>query len=401
MTSTRNESLYNCAQYSQQGRNIPFISLHDYICFQGYRTNMKISASKKLIFAAMISLSLFAVAVFAASVFKSPTACNGRWTNCNNAFSDNSARAYTTATNTVNKSGIWKNYDISIPADATVDSVIVRADFFASNFRGYINVRASGDGGQTYGPPHTVGGNTAEQTYLIDVTSDVAWDANKLNKTNLVVNVTCFKSQTGTNPTCRLDWIPVNVTYTPAVEFNFSVSASPASATINQSRSANTTVTVTLLSGATQNVDLSYAGCPASSTCSFNPASGNPTYASTFTVQTSPTTPTGTRVINITGTGDGKTRTAQYTLTVTDSPVVVDIQAVPKNGTAPLQVNFTSNVQIGNAPFTYIWNFGDSFNSTAQNPQHTFNSTGTYNTTLVVTDYDGDYGENSVIINVF
>lgn len=83
-----------------------------------------------------------------------------------------------------------------------------------------------------------------EQTFLIDVTNDLSWTPSKLNNTNFRVNVTCFKSGGGLSSKCMLDWLPVNVTYTP---FDFSISANPSNDTVVQGNNATTNVTVTLL----------------------------------------------------------------------------------------------------------------------------------------------------------
>ena len=50
-------------------------------------------------------------------------------------------------------------------------------------------------------------------------------------------------------------------------------------------------------------------------------------------------------------------------------------------------VNFDDDTNGGNAPYTYLWNFGDSTTSTLQNPSHTYPYPGgTYIVTLQVTD---------------
>lgn len=54
---------------------------------------------------------------------------------------------------------------------------------------------------------------------------------------------------------------------------------------------------------------------------------------------------------------------------------------------ANTQFNVTSNV--GTAPFSYEWNFGDGGVAYTQNPTHTFGGTGLYNTSVVVTDAYG------------
>nr|MDO8117871.1 PKD domain-containing protein [Candidatus Sigynarchaeota archaeon] len=54
-------------------------------------------------------------------------------------------------------------------------------------------------------------------------------------------------------------------------------------------------------------------------------------------------------------------------------------------------VSFTSTVSTGNPPFSFQWDFGDgSPNDTTQNPGHQYNTAGSYNVTLTVTDNDGD-----------
>ncbi len=347
-----------------------------------------------------ISLIILSLIVIATQVVNSPNTCSGQWTSCSSAFFNDANRASFTATNTANGSGIWRDYGFSIPNSAQIDSVKVRADFFATTTKGYIDVKVSGDNGATYGPSHTVGGNTAEQTFIIDVTSDVAWTGQKFNNSQFRVNATCFKSSSGgTNPGCRLDWVPVNVTYTP---FDFSVSANPASGQVVQGDNSTTNATVTLLGGISQSVSLGYIGCPTGATCSFSPSFGTPTYSSVFTVATSLSTPTGSYIINITGTGDGKTRGTIYTLNVSeaDTNPVATALANPTSGNAILTVQFNGTVSGGNAPFTYLWDFNDSSTSTQQNPKHNFTAKGNYTVSFTVTDNDGDMSTDNVDITV-
>lgn len=300
--------------------------------------------NKLFLFSIFICLSLTSVAL-AASLVNSPSACSGQWTSCEKAFANDTNRATASVTGTSNKTGVWNNYNFTIPNSASINSVIVQADFFASNPRGYISIRVSGDGGATFGQSHEVGGNTTEGTFLIDVTNDLAWTPTKLNNANFKVNVTCFKKGSGSNPTCNLDWVPVNVQYTP---FDFSTSLNPASGTVVQGNNISTIVKETLLGGVSQPVSLSQTGCPQFSTCTFNPSSGTPTYNSTFEVQTSTSTPTGTYQIIISGTGDGKTRNATYTLTVnppcTRANPLVSIAPSAQSGSPGATLVYTTNV---------------------------------------------------------
>jgi uncharacterized protein (TIGR02145 family) len=65
--------------------------------------------------------------------------------------------------------------------------------------------------------------------------------------------------------------------------------------------------------------------------------------------------------------------------------------ANPTSGTAPLTVNFTD--QSTNDPTSWLWDFGDGTTSTQQNPTKTYDSEGTYNITLTVSN---TYGSNTL-----
>ena len=358
-----------------------------------FKKNIK----KVLVFSIITAILAFAVLAVVSS-FKSPTLCQGQWTSCANANADDANRATAAVTATTNKTGIWNNYGFSIGNGAIISNVTVRADFFASNTRGFIKVIVSGDNGSTYGSSHTVGGNTAEQTFIIDVFNDLSWTPAMLNNGKLVVNVTCFKSPTGgTNPTCNLDWVPVNVTYTP---FDYSMSSNPTNGSVAQARSVTSTITSTLVSGNSQTVTLTASNCPSGASCNLNTSSGTPTFAALLTVTAGASTPVGTYTINVSGSGDGVARLTTFTLNVTDSKPVANASANPTSGVAPLTVNFTGSVTGGDAPLTYFWNFKDGFNATEANPQHTFSASATYNVTFTATDFDGDSSTSAVIVTV-
>lgn len=156
-----------------------------------------------------------------------PVSCEGQWYNCDRAFTDSGEDdtdrvAYITAEKTYNNSGIWYNYCFSIPNAAVISDVLVRADFLASNSQVFIDVRVSGDGGLTYGTSHIVGGNVMEeQSFIIDVTNDLAWTPDKLNNSNFRVNVTCFQSPANLiNPLCYLEWLEVGVVFNSSLCVN-------------------------------------------------------------------------------------------------------------------------------------------------------------------------------------
>lgn len=290
----------------------------------------------------VVALLMLVPAAMATITVNNPNACAGQWVVCGNAFLDGINRSVTSVTKTTTMTSTWMGYGLSIPQTAAVDSVKVRADFYSTDTSGYATVRVSNDGGLTYGPVHTIGGNVPEQAHIIDATNDFSWTPSMLNNSNLRVNVTCYKNGTGGTVHCRLDWLPVNVTYTP---FDFAMSASPATGTTTQGSTAQTTINVTLVSGNTENVNLAVSGCPTEAACSVNPASGNPTYASTFTVNTTTGTPTGIYVMNVTGTSSALTRSTTYTLNVTQPDLTVtDISfnpPSPVSGPATVEVRVT------------------------------------------------------------
>lgn len=89
------------------------------------------------------------------------------------------------------------------------------------------------------------------------------------------------------------------------------------------------------------------------------------------------------------------------TETDTDTDPVVSINATPTAGTEPLTVQFFSIVSGGDGALTYSWSFGDGETSSAPNPAHTFDASGSpYAVTLSVTDADGDAGGSSIEIVV-
>jgi PKD repeat protein len=68
----------------------------------------------------------------------------------------------------------------------------------------------------------------------------------------------------------------------------------------------------------------------------------------------------------------------------------VDFAATPTSCCAPLTVYFTDTSTAGdNTINAWRWAFGDGDNSTAQNPNHTYNAPGVYTVTLTVSDTSG------------
>jgi gliding motility-associated-like protein len=200
-----------------------------------------------------------------------------------------------------------------------------------------------------------------------------------------VYGVTVLNSSTGCTATAQYTVVgntvaPVAVTSDTTMPCGSpSVTLNASSTTTNVSYSWTTSGTGTILSGAN----------------SASPVAGS----------------AGSYVVTITDNTNGCSSTS--TVNVTNIAVTAAFTANPLSGTAPLLVNFTNQTPgTGNV---YSWNFGDTNNNTSSltNPDHTYNATGNYTVTLLVTDASGlcsatatisiDVFENSTIIvpNVF
>src|SRR5439155_14656519 len=83
--------------------------------------------------------------------------------------------------------------------------------------------------------------------------------------------------------------------------------------------------------------------------------------------------------------------------TPTNPPPTANFAASPSSGQAPLAVQFTD--QSTGTISSWDWNFGDgSTHSSTQNPVHTYNSAGSFTTTLTVTG-TGDSNSKSLTIS--
>jgi PKD repeat protein len=99
----------------------------------------------------------------------------------------------------------------------------------------------------------------------------------------------------------------------------------------------------------------------------------------------------GTYTVTLTVTGPGGTDTEVKTAFITVfTPPEPQIAASQNIGCFPVAIQFTDQSIPGDSPVTsWSWDFGDGGVSTAQNPTHTYTSSGSFNVTLLLTDANG------------
>ncbi len=105
----------------------------------------------------------------------------------------------------------------------------------------------------------------------------------------------------------------------PPTEFDFGLSISPTGQTVTPGGSTSYTVTVNLLSGATTTVALGLSGEPAGVTKTFSSSSGSPSFSSSLTLSIASSVTPGVYVMTVTGTGGGKTHSAETKLVISET----------------------------------------------------------------------------------
>ena len=89
---------------------------------------------------------------------------------------------------------------------------------------------------------------------------------------------------------------------------------------------------------------------------------------------------------------DTETKNSYVIVSGTQLPPVANFEASPSLGEAPLTVSFNDLSE--NSPTSWQWDFGDGSTSTNKNPNHTYNTPGTYTVSLLV---ENAYGEDTKI----
>jgi len=131
-----------------------------------------------------------------------------------------------------------------------------------------------------------------------------------------------------------------------------------------------------------------YPGCVTSVSWSFGDSGSSSQGKPTHTYNNE-----GTYDVTLSASGPGGTTpvTVQDMITVGCIKAVPDFTAQPRQGPAPMAVQFTDQTQnwVNCDPSSYLWDFGDGNNSTQRNPSHTYEQSGAFDVTLTVTNSAG------------
>lgn len=153
---------------------------------------------------------------------------NGYQTNPSNAYANDSVFASdvnsgtgtsTSYTSSQKDRHVFYNYGFNIPAGATINGIQVRVDARADRASGtrQIYVQFSWDGGTNWTTAQSTGNlGTSEATYTLGGTTNTwgrTWTANDFSNANFRVRVIDVSNNTSRD--FYLDYIAVNVTYTP------------------------------------------------------------------------------------------------------------------------------------------------------------------------------------------
>lgn len=98
------------------------------------------------------------------------------------------------------------------------------------------------------------------------------------------------------------------------------LSFDPQSLMVQQGGSASARVTVRLASGQSWGTNLQATDVPAGVTVIFDPASGDPTFASTMTVKATSGAKPGAYMVRVQATGDDPSAAVQYKVSVAKAP---------------------------------------------------------------------------------
>jgi hypothetical protein len=143
------------------------------------------------------------------NVTQSPSSNSVSWINPANAYADGSSYAYSANDG---DQQVYGGYGFSIPSGTQIAQVLVRLDAWCATDDD-VMVEVSSDGGLTWlATTQTLSVATSETTYWVNVTSWASWTPAMINSDNIKARVTHVAVSSADE--VRLDWIPINVTYT-------------------------------------------------------------------------------------------------------------------------------------------------------------------------------------------
>ena len=256
---------------------------------------------------------------------------------------------------------------------------------FTTNTAGIYNVTVTATNGCTNSATTSVTSNTNVPVATINATS-----------TNSTINC-LFPTVTlsvSVNPTASYSYtwstLGNNSTITASIAGVYSVvvtnTSTGCSAFAQYTVSSNTVVpnisaTNTIIPCGSNSVNI-VSTSSSTNTISYSWSTSNGTII-TNNVSTAVVGSAGIYTVTATDATNGCTNTA--TASVIQNGINAVFSANPTSGTAPLLVNFTNQ---STGATSYAWTFGDLTNntSTATNPNHTYNTTGTHVVTLVASN---------------
>jgi kumamolisin len=195
---------------------------------------------------------------------------------------------------------------VSVPKGGNGTSIITTA--ISGGFSSGVNLSAAGPTGVTvtFNPASIVAPGSGNSTMAIAVASTVAAGSYTITVTGTSVS--------GVTHTATVSLTVITV---PA----FTIAASPTSVSVQGAKRTSTVTITTTVSGGFNSaiaLSLSPSGLPTATTATFSPASiaAPGSGSSTMTLMVGSSTPAGTYLVNVNGTGGGLTHTATVSLTI-------------------------------------------------------------------------------------
>lgn len=173
-------------------------------------------------------------------------------------------------------------------------------------------------------------------------------------------------------------------------EPDFEIRAQPTIRTVHPGIGTEYTISLVPVNEFAGAVNFSVGELPSGITAAFTAGTLTAAGDTRLQVATTNDAPRGTHTITVTAVSGELTHSVDVKLSVICPDYSVKIKVDNVVGAAPLPVRFESKIDhpknYNQNQYKYHWNFGDDTVSEEINPEHTFQSPGTYNVVLSVTD---------------